>query len=183
MRVYVHPTGQRSIPVPEHDKGRQRYFEKLGWTIGENYATEHQLGAVAGLNDHQRFLLADAGYTSPDDLRAASDDELLALPFIDARRLRAVRQSIAAMEVKWPPADEQAVEADVEAPPAGEVAPPTHQFTVALSDATVAALHALGKAPMTDLYRMSNEDLLAVEGIGPATLRAIRSAEAALEDD
>lgn len=101
--------GPGSVEVPDADAEtlRQRGAtedqapEVPGWQ-GNDYTADQAPQAapvrIAGISDEQMQALHDAGYTSADQIRAASDDELDAVERIGKATIQRIRQALASEE-------------------------------------------------------------------------------------
>ena len=113
--IYTHPKYDHTQEVQPHEKVRMRLLERAGWSAqSEAPATGlHISGGITGIDIsqetydairgnpdtvHEVFepkladLLDDAGYWALDKLRAASDDDILAISGIGAAKLAHIRE-------------------------------------------------------------------------------------------
>lgn len=102
MLIYEGPGGQR-VDVFEWESVKRRVLEGMGWRLVAGAVPEpapepepagEALLAVDGIGPEIAGALVTAGIGSLDALRAATDDALLSVPGINARRLKRIRRSL-----------------------------------------------------------------------------------------
>jgi hypothetical protein len=115
--IYESPKKEklRSAPIAETDTAARTLLEARGWRIVERREEASPEAVVVAplaapvvegkdpfadyrdtLKDEQWAALTGAGYTTPDAIRAASDDDLRGVPTIGPAALRELRAALAA---------------------------------------------------------------------------------------
>lgn len=84
---YRNPATGRTVEIGANEGVRRRILERSGW---------RRVGTPAGLAEDLpgRDVLAAHGYTSAEMVRAARDDDLLALPGIGPATLAKLREAL-----------------------------------------------------------------------------------------
>ena len=101
--ISTHPKYDHTQEVQPHEKVRTRLLERAGWSAQSDAPAappvpEPEAPAIGPVTVHEVFdpkladLLDDAGYWALDKLRAASDDDLLAISGIGAAKLAHIRE-------------------------------------------------------------------------------------------
>ena len=101
--IYTHPRYDHTQEVQPHEKVRMRLLERAGWSAQSDAPAappvpEPEAPPVGPDTVHEVFepkladLLDDAGYWALDKLRAASDDDILAISGIGAAKLAHIRE-------------------------------------------------------------------------------------------
>ena len=101
--IYTHPKYDHTQEVQPHEKVRMRLLERAGWSAQSDAPAappvpEPEAPAIGPVTVHEVFdpkladLLDDAGYWALDDLRSASDDDILAISGIGAAKLAHIRE-------------------------------------------------------------------------------------------
>ena len=102
MITYIHTRSGAVESVPEYDVFKRDYLLAAGWIETEQpqpapqplpQGWEMAIDTFDELAPYMNMirLLIDAGYDSPDDVRFASDEELLAIKGIGPKSLGALR--------------------------------------------------------------------------------------------
>ena len=101
--IYTHPRYDHTQEVQPHEKVRMRLLERAGWSAQSDAPAappvpEPEAPAIGPVTVHEVFdpkladLLDDAGYWALDNLRSASDDDILAISGIGAAKLAHIRE-------------------------------------------------------------------------------------------
>ena len=101
--IYTHPKYDHTQEVQPHEKVRMRLLERAGWSAQSEAPAappvpEPEAPAIGPVTVHEVFdpkladLLDDAGYWALDNLRSASDDDILAISGIGAAKLAHIRE-------------------------------------------------------------------------------------------
>lgn len=102
MLIYEGPDGRR-VDVCEWESVKRRVLEGMGWRLVAGPVSAPQPAAepagaallsVDGIGPEIAGALVAMGIDTPDALRAATDDALLGVPGINARRLKRIRRSL-----------------------------------------------------------------------------------------
>lgn len=136
--------------------------EELLEQIARNTATagEPVTYGDLGLSSQQKRALNKIGIATMSDLRRADDQRLLSVEGIGEATVQQIREALAASPGKTPEA--------------GPDAPPAPIGTLHLPSQQEAALLKDGYTTVADLQQATDEQLLAVDGVGKRTLEYIR---------